>query len=65
MYDLAGVGAKRGDRVVFRRNPRHFKDRNCMEARLAASSTWMLSHVAAEVAKVLSPMLLGPLYISG
>ena len=36
-YDLADCCTARGDRVVFVRNPRHFKDKNCVETLLASS----------------------------
>lgn len=64
LYDLAECFANRGDRLVFVRNPHHEKDKNCVEALLARNRK-MLGHVAAEVARFLSPMLLGPYDISG
>lgn len=64
-YNLAEVGVEVGGRLLFRRNPYHFKDKNCVEVRLASRSSMMLGHVAADVAKTLSPLLLRPLSISG
>jgi hypothetical protein len=64
-YDLAEVGVEVGNRVLFRRNPYHVKDKNCVEVRLAAKSGMMLGHMAAEVAKTLSPLLLRRLHLSG
>ena len=64
-YDLAEVGVEIGSRVLFRRNPHHLKDKNCVEVRLAGRSGMMLGHMAAEVAKTLSPLLLRRLHISG
>ena len=61
-YNLAEVGVEVGGRVLFRWNPYHFKDKNCVEVRLAARSAMML---AAEVAKLLSLLLLRRLSISG
>lgn len=63
-YDRADCCALSGVRVVFVRNPWNFKDKNCVET-LLASSGEKLGHVAAEVAKSLSPMLLGSFNISG
>ena len=48
-YNLAEVGVEVGGRVLFRRNPYHFKDKNCVEVRLAGRIVMMLGHVAAEV----------------
>ena len=64
-YDLAEVGVEVGSRVLFRRYPYHIKDKNCVEVRLAGKSGMMLGHMAAEVAKTLSPLLLRRLRISG
>ena len=49
---------------MFVRNPRLEKVKNCVGV-LLARNTNMLGHVADEVAKFLSPMLLGPFNISG
>ena len=49
-YNLAEVGVEVGGRLLFRRNPYHFKDKNCVEVRLASRSSMMLGHVAADVA---------------
>ena len=64
-YNLAEVGVEVGGRVLFRRNPYHFKDKSYVEVRLAGRSAMMLGHVAAEVTKSLSPLLLRHLSISG
>ena len=64
-YDLAEVGVEVGSRVLFRRNPYHVKDKNWVEVHLAGRNGMMLGHMAAEVAKTLSPLLLRHLHISG
>ena len=61
-YNLAEVGVEVGGRVLFRRNPYHFKDKNCIEVHLAGRSAMTL---AAKVTKSLSPLLLRHLSISG
>ena len=63
-YDLAEVGVEIGSRVQFRWNPHHLKDKNCVEVCLVGRSGMMLGHIAAEVAKMLSPLLLRHLHIS-
>ena len=62
-YDLAsGSGMKFGSKVRFVRRPYHSKDSNCIEALVGGKK---LGNVAAETAKWLSPLLLGPFAITG
>ena len=57
-YELHTCGAALGDRVILVRRPDDRHDANCVEVRLACSPrSYMLGHVAAEVAAHLSPLL--------
>ena len=62
-YSLSECGTTREVLVDFARRPDNCRNTNCVEARVAGVST-KLSHVAAEVAEWLSPLLLGPFQIS-
>ena len=57
-YEFQMCGAALGDRVVLVRRPDDRHDANCLEVRLAGGHhSYMLGHVAAEVAAHLSPLL--------
>ena len=67
-YSLSECGTTRRVLVKFVRRPDNFRDKNCVEARVAGfggERCAKLGHVAAEAAEWLSPLLLGPFQISG
>ena len=64
LYSLSECGITRGMLVNFVRRPDSCRDTNCVEVRVAGVAA-KLGHVAAEAAKWLSPLLLGPFHISG
>ena len=49
VYNLAEVGVEVGGRVLFRQNPYHFKDKNCVEVSLAVCSRIDALSIVAEM----------------
>ena len=57
-YELGVCGASQGDRVVLVRRPDNRYDVNCMDVRVVCGHlSYMLGHLAAEVAAHVSPLL--------
>ena len=57
-YGLQLYGARQGEHVVLVRRPNNPYDSNCLEVRLVRSRiSFVLGHLAAEVAVHLSPLL--------
>ena len=57
-YGLHTYGARQGERVVLVRNPNNPYDNNCVDVRLVRGSfSFLLGHLAVEVAAQLSPLL--------
>ena len=58
IYELGVCGASQGDRVVLVRRPDNRYDVNCMDVRVVCGHlSYMLGHLAAEVAAHVSPLL--------
>ena len=66
-YGLSEGGDLFGSKVRFKRRPSHPADANCVEVMVVqgSGSGIKLGNLAAEAAQLLSPMLLGPLDITG
>ena len=58
-YDLRVSGACQGDRVFLVRRPENPFDVNCLDVRLVRCPRYLLGHLEAPIATLLSPLMHG------